>query len=76
VPNLSIEIDPIAGGEYFSEGDLTSINSVVESGTEVTFYSDTGILLDFNFEVKENAIFNAVIQECEQNIAGEMIEEK
>ena len=76
VPNLTIEIDPVAAGEYFSEGDLTSMNSVVGAGTAVKFFSDTGILLDFNFEVELNAEFDAIIQQCENSIEGEIIEEE
>lgn len=63
-PNLLVTGLPVPAGTYRSLGDLTSHNASVASPSSVLFYSNTGILLDYNFEVLLGGLFEASIQGC------------
>lgn len=66
-PNLVMTGFPIPAGTYWSSGDLTSLNASVVSPTTVVFHSNSGILLEHDFEVATGAVFEANIQVCPTN---------
>ena len=68
LPNLVIATIPIPEGTYMSLGDLTAHNATVANLSIVIFTSDTGILLEHDFEVELGAVFDAYIQGCPTNL--------
>ncbi|MEZ4963182.1 MAG: FG-GAP-like repeat-containing protein [Saprospiraceae bacterium] len=68
LPNLVIATIPIPDGTYMSLGDLTAHDAIVANLSTVIFTSDTGILLEHDFEVELGAVFDAYIQGCPTNL--------
>ncbi|MCB0522574.1 MAG: hypothetical protein H6577_01190 [Lewinellaceae bacterium] len=64
VPNLVVTQNPVPSGNYKSQGDLNSNSSTVLSGAIVNFISDTGVKLNYDFEVVLGGVFEAFIQSC------------
>jgi hypothetical protein len=68
-PAIVIENLNIASGTYWSQGELTSGNqAAVPGGKTVAFKSDTGVLLQPNFEVLLNGILDISVQPCPVNL--------
>lgn len=63
-PNLTLNNLELASGLFKSQGDLVAGSCNVPGGKTVVLESDTGILLNANFEVQAGAILEAVISGC------------
>lgn len=68
IPNLQVISIPVTGGLYKSQGELISLASTVQTGTVVSFTSDTGVLLGQDFVVEQGGVFEVSIQTCSNSL--------
>jgi hypothetical protein len=72
IPNLTISNTAIEPGIYKSLGELSAWSSSVKNSADVTFYSDTAILLSHDFTVDLGSIFNVEIMACPGNLTEQI----
>ena len=67
VTTLTINVLNLVSGIYRSEGLLTSFATTIANGSVVSFRSDTGVHIDYDFTVELGAEFEVIIEACPSN---------
>lgn len=67
VTTLTINMMNLISGIYRSNGLLTSFATTIANGSVVSFRSDTGVLVDYDFNVELGAEFEIIIEACPSN---------